>query len=187
MPAKKLAVKDDPSILAPGQRHRTEAQIENGLRAIIRNGGSLTTTARELGVNVETVKNWKVRRRERYAELEREMGAELEAQAVDGFRAFVVRAEEAKRGALEQVILDIEEGNIRDAAKTLKDVAIAQGIGVQKILELTNRPTAIVEHRTPAEAFARLRSLGAIIEGTADTLGDEPVAALPAPTTTEAT
>lgn len=173
--------------MAPGQRYRTEAQIENGMRVIIRNGGSMTAAARELGVKLSAVKEWKYSRLERYKELEREMGPELEAQAVAGLQAFVVRAEEAKRGALESVITDIEEGNLRDPAKTLKDVSIAQGIGVQKILELTNRPTAIVEHRTPEEAFARLRSLGAVIEGTADTLGDEPVAALPAPTEQEAT
>lgn len=177
---------DDPAILAPGTRYRTEAQIENGLKVIIRNGGSFSAAAREMGVARTTVVSWldDGRRRERYEAIRREMGPELEAQAVAGLQSFIVRAEEAKRGALEQVITAIDEGDLKDPAKTLKDVAIAQGIGVQKILELTNRPTAIVEHRTPEEAYARLRALGAVIEGTADTL--DPVPALPAPTQTEA-
>jgi hypothetical protein len=180
-------VKDDPAILAPGARYRTEAQIENGLRVVIRNGGSISAAAREMGIAVTTVKSWldpDRGRRERFEQLKREMGPELEAQAVAGLQAFIVRAEHAKRGALEAVIVDIDNGDVKDPAKTLKDVAIAQGIGVQKILELTNRPTAIVEHRTPEEAYARLRALGAVIEGTADTL--EPAKALPAPTEPEA-
>ena len=218
MPRKKLPATNndaDPSIILPNRVRRTQAQIDNGLRVVIRNGGSIRAAAKEMGVELAAVRSWMERHRERYAELEVEMGPELEAQSVNGFRAFVIRAEEAKKAALEGVIDDIaaDEADmatfraalargetpdapalrIRNKAGVLKDLSISQGIGVQKVLELTNRPTQIVEHRTPAEAFARLRALGAqIIEGTAtevapamlvETTAAAPVAALPSEAT----
>lgn len=174
-----------------GGRYLTPPQIDLGLRALVRNGGSGTTTARELGIPVDTVNSWRRRHRERYEELRVQMGPELEAQAIADFRGFVQRAEEAKSLALEKTVDALEAGDIKDPAKTLQAISISQGIAVQKVLELSGRPTAIVEHRSMAEALARLRALGAeVIEGTAVAVVDSaeptvsaPVAELPSEAT----
>jgi transposase-like protein len=159
----------------PGARYLTPPQIDAGLRVVVRHGGSATVAARELGIPVNTVESWKKRHRERYHQLREEMGPELERQAQQGFLAFVTRAEEAKAKALEAVVEGLDAGTVKDPARALQQVSISQGIAVQKVLELSGRPTSIVEHRSVAETIAQLRSLGAeIIEGTVVS-SDEPV------------
>lgn len=193
-------------IVAPAHRvYRSSEQVEQGLRTIIAHGGSHTAAANALGLDVEIVRRWKVRNKERYAELEREMGPELEAQAVQDFQGFLKRSEEAKRKALQTTVdnmdadardeeiylenmrlyqaalergdADVQEPSppskrVRDAGKTLQHIAISQGIAVQKILELTGRPTQVVQHTSMNEALARLKALGAVVEGVATDITD---------------
>lgn len=206
-------------LVAPNKRvYRTQEQVDQGLRVVIAHGGSVTAAAKALDVNYEVVKKWVDRNKERYAELEREMGPELEAQAVADFQGFLKRSEEAKRKALQTTVnnmdadardeaiylenmrlyqaalergdADVQEPTppakrVKDAGKTLQHIAISQGIAVQKILELTGRPTAVVQHTSMNEALARLKALGAVVEGVAtditDVLSSEDHPTVPAP------
>lgn len=192
------------------RKYRSRAEQDAGMKVMIRNGGSPTAAGRELGIPAATCNSWRKEHPDRYLELQRELGPELEAQAVAGFQAFVLRAEAAKSKVLDRFLGDLEADaadwqsyaeavqagkdpkppapRVKDAAKSLQAISISQGIGVQKVLELTGRPTHIVETRSLSEAMARLRELGAeAIDGTAteepamlpEATAAAPVAALP--------
>lgn len=183
--------------LRPGQHRRNKKQIDACILALVLNGGSISDTALEYGESPAAIREWRRRYPARYAELQQEYGPEIERRAVAELQAFITRAERAKGLALSRTV-DLMEADARDEAShqelvdsgalgddeikpptmrvrnthaALKDIAIAQGISVQKVLELTNRPTQVIEHRSPAEAMAQLRALGAlVIDGTADVL-----------------
>lgn len=162
-----------------GRRNFTPDQRDAALLAVIMSGGRVKQTARELDVNYETLRSMVDRNHERYEELQRKHGPELEARAVANLQAFVARAEEAKFIALDASVAQIEAGESKSPANDLKNIAVAQGISVQKILELSGRPTQIVQHGGLAEAMARLRQLGATVEANYDVTSDATM--LPSP------
>lgn len=151
-----------------GRRNFSVEQRDQALLAVIMSGGRVKQTAKELGINYETLRSMVDRNREHYEELQRKHGPELEARAVANLQAFVARAEEAKFIALDASVAQIEAGESKSPANDLKNIAVAQGISVQKILELSGRPTQIVQHGGLAEAMARLRQLGATVEANYD-------------------
>lgn len=176
-----------------GRRRYTVAQREQALLAVVMNGGRILETGRQLGINGETLRKWVAWQRPHYEELQRKHGPELEARAVSGLQAFINNAEEAKAAALAAVVDGLSQDaldltawaervradplanerapvpRIKDPAKALQHVAVAQGISVQKILELTGRPTQTVQHTSINDSLARLRALGAqiTVEGAA--------------------
>lgn len=138
----------------------TVEQRDAALLAVVLNGGRVHQAARDLDVSAETLRSWMQRHRARYEELQQKHGPELEAKAVANLQGFIVRSEEAKSVALDATVVHLESGEAKNPGNDLKNIAIAQGIAVQKVLELTARPTSIVEHRSIAEAIERMRALG---------------------------
>lgn len=167
----------------PGTYKYTMQQREAALLALVHNGGAIKATALELGMEYETLHSWcTTRYKARYHELREKHGPELEAKAVAGLQGFLVRAEEAKGKALDATVAQIDDGTIKDPAKALQHISVSQGISVQKILELTQRPTQIHEHRSMNEIVSRLKALGADIQGVATEIPDATV--LPSKSTT---
>lgn len=154
-----------------GRRNFTPDQRDAALLAVIMSGGRVVQTARELDMNHETLRSMVDRNRERYEELQRKHGPELEARAVANLQAFVVRAEEAKYIALDATVATLESGGSKNPGQDLKNIAVAQGISVQKVLELSGRPTQTIQHRSLAEAVARLQQLGATVNTNYDADG----------------
>jgi hypothetical protein len=143
------------------------------LQALVLCGDSTRRASELCGVPHPTLQAWKSEHRARIERIREERGPELEAMAINGLRAFALRAEEVKAAALEATMEQLREGKARDPAAVLRNVATAQGITVSKILELSGRPTSIVEHRSAQDIVARLASLGAVVDSTARELPAE--------------
>lgn len=137
------------------------AEIEAGLLALVLSGGSSRVASRETGIPESTLTSWQLAHRGRIEELRRERGPELERMAIEGFRAFVVRAEQVKAAALELTLKQIEDGSIKDPARAMQAVSISQGISVQRMLELDGRPSGVAPDRSLGELVAALERLGA--------------------------
>lgn len=145
-------------------------EVEAGLLALVVAGGSSHAAERATGIPRSTLESWAVAHRERIEVLRVERGPELERMAIEGFRAFVVRAEEVKAAALELTREKIADGSIKDPAAALKSVAIAQAIGVQRMLELDGRPSGVKPAESAGELLGVLERLGilrAAVDGTA--------------------
>lgn len=153
-----------------GEGYFTETQRNAALMYVATTGAgqSIARCARELAISNDSLKRMTVVHRDLLDEMREKYGPDLEARAVMGLKDFLVASEEVKAQALSRVSETIDEADIKDSSNALKSVSIAQGIAVQKVLELTGRPTQIVAHENMASIMARLRSLGAeVIEGTA--------------------
>lgn len=151
--------------------------VEAGLLAVIMQGGVFKRAAELTGISAGTLKDWTRDHAERYHELRREKGPELERMAVDGLIGFVTAAEDAKHLALRKTVEQLESAEgVKDAGAVLRNIATAQGISVTKVMELTGRPTAQnYSGKSANELLASLSRLGAIINSTAVDLPPEPV------------
>lgn len=144
-------------------------EVEAGLLALVMSGGSSHAAAQTTGLPQQTLHSWLSMHRERLEVLRVERGPQLERMAIEGFRAFVVRAEAVKTAALELTMEQIQSGKVKDPAAALKSVAIAQAIGVQRMLELDGRPSGVKPERSAGELLGVLERMGILrtVEGTA--------------------
>lgn len=161
----------------PAKRIRrfSQAEIDTGLTVLAASGSSFE--ASEItGISASTLRQWKVDHADRYQEIREREAPKLEARAASQARELIIRA-----GETEHTILDLLNERLKNEAPTkelseiagtLQRVTTSKGINGTKLLELTGRPTSIVEHR---EGTDILRSLGAkipglVIESTAEEL-----------------
>ncbi len=142
-------------------------KIDQGLMALVLCGGRAKEAAQHVGVTERTLNRWKQDNPGRYLEIQRDKGAEIEAMALDSLRAFVVASEHVKVVALEKTLEYLESGKPRDPSAVLRNVATSQGLAISKLLELSGRPTSVTEHRNLDELLARLKHLGATVDGIA--------------------
>lgn len=136
--------------------------------------------------------------RDRYLEIAEREAPRLEAIAAHQARELILRAGEAEHGLLDILNARLNEetapepqrddfpndalyllayetwvkrGNskeLSELAGTLQRITTSKGINGTKLLELTGRPTSIVEHRDPRDDIRALaRDLGLVIEGQA--------------------
>jgi hypothetical protein len=153
--------------------------VEAGLQALVLAGGSSRKASRVCGVPFQTLENWKTLHRARIEVIRRERGPELERMAIEGFRAFIVAAEEVKVQALEVVRGELEAGTCKDPARAMQSIAITQGIATQRMLELDGRPSGVKPERSLGELLGQLKQLGAIAQGSVDGSAVELPAATP--------
>lgn len=148
-------------------------EVEAALQALVLSGGSPRRASKLCGVPHPTLIDWASKHRERIEVIRRERGPELERMAIEGFRGFIVRAEEVKAAALEATMAQIENGSIKDPARAMQAVSISQGISVQRMLELDGRPSGVEPGRSLGELVAALERLGAVrtVDGSAVELG----------------
>lgn len=158
---------------ALSRRSYAPHEVEAGLQALVFEGGSARRAGRITGIPVSTLDLWLTLHRERLEVIRKERGPELERMAIEGFRAFVVRAEQVKAAALEATMDRIESGEVAEPWKAMQATAIAQGISVQRMLELDGRPSGVEPGRSLGELVAALERLGAVrtVEGSAVELG----------------
>jgi hypothetical protein len=101
--------------------------------------------------------------RDRIDVLRVELGPELERLSIARFREFIVAAEDAKRLALAKTVEELESGRARDPSRSMQNIAQAQGLAVQRMLELDGRPQGVdPDTRSVGELLKRLEGLGAI-------------------------
>jgi hypothetical protein len=165
----------------------TEQDIERGLMAIVMAGGNTAEAARLVGRHRTTLEDWRDKYAVRYMEIRREKGPALEAMVIESLRGTMVEIERVKLKALARLEEKIDADEVKDYSAAMKNLALTQGIAGTKVMELTGRPTAIIEHRSTKELMARLAAIGAI-DSTAEEepanmeASDKPVAEISAAT-----
>lgn len=99
---------------------------------------------------------------------ELETPAQIEAKLADEYLNGAVLARTVSYKALELALQQIEDGTLRDPAKTAMNAAITSGTLLDKRLLLQERPTQIVHTEDPKQGAQRLaRRLGVTLETTA--------------------
>lgn len=152
------------------------AEIDKALTTLAYYGGNSARAAQELGMSASTLKLWRRdSHRERYLEIAEREGPRLEALAANQARELIIRSADVEHSIFDLLAAATSEDHeslkpkdITELAGALQRVTTSKGINTTKLLELTGRPTQVVEHRDPKQAAAALaRRLGVTLEGTA--------------------
>lgn len=140
------------------------AEVDAALTTLAYYGGNAARTSQETGIPAMTLKDWRNRtHRERYLEIQEREGPKLEAIAAGHAREVILRAAEIEHNVLDRLTDNtLSTKELAEAAGAFQRVTTAKGINTTKLLELTGRPTSIVEHREGNEI---LRSLAAKVPG----------------------
>lgn len=136
------------------------------------NGGNALRSQKQLaeqGVKVEdnTLTAWRDRFSNRYADICARHARQIEEVVVQTQREVALAASRTVRLAIEKAHERLERNEDREPARTAQALQTTTGIAVSKILELTGRPTAVVEHRSADEILRRLQAMQ-VIESTAE-------------------
>jgi CBS domain-containing protein len=114
----------------------------------------------EAGVDVpaETLRNWK--RTDEYERIRHEYGQRLEDYVVAEIRERMVEQSDLERLALQKTREALENDDVRDPARTMRDIAHAKAQNIDKLRVMTGRPTDISENRSLTELVKALEALG---------------------------
>lgn len=152
----------------------TPAEIDKALTTLAYYGGNASRAAAELGMNERTLRTWRTHvHRDRYLEIAEREAPRLEAIAAQQARELILRAADAEHSLIDRLTTRLEDDEstskeLSELAGTLQRITTSKGINGTKLLELTGRPTSIVEHRDPAQTVnAIARRLGLTIDSTA--------------------
>ena len=156
------------------------SEIQAALTALAFFGGNSIRASQQTGIDASTLRHWKITdHRELYREIQEREGPKLEAIAADQALEVILRSSEVEHSlldALATVAHDPEQSKTAsEIAGALQRTVTARGISTTKRLELTGRPTSIIEHRDGNDI---LRSIGAripglVIESTAEELSEQ--------------
>lgn len=111
-------------------------------------------------VNRKTLRDWRTRYPNRYRELCERHKAEIEGEITSTVRSLVLRASHVAQQALDLEEQRIAAGEVNDAASSLRNISTTIGIGVDKILLMEGRPTAITEQRSSDDVLRGLQDKG---------------------------
>lgn len=120
--------------------------------------GNCAEAARELDMPVETLRSWK--KTDEYERIRHDYGHKLEDFVIAEIREQMVEQSELERLALSKTREALENGEIKDPARTMRDIAHAKAQNIDKLRVMTGRPTDITEHRSLDELVRALTSLG---------------------------
>lgn len=164
----------------------TPAEIDKALTTLAYYGGNAARAARELDMSASTLKLWRTHtHRDRYLEIAEREAPRLEAIAAQQARELVMRASETEHSLIDRLndrlaSDETTSKELSELAGTLQRVTTSKGINGTKLLELTGRPTSIVEHRDPTTTVnAIARKLGLTIDSTAVDMANPTPTALP--------
>jgi hypothetical protein len=168
---------------APAKRTRkrySPTEIEAALTTLAFFGGNAARTSEETGIPEDTLRAWRLYdHRDLYLEIAGREGPRLEALAANQARELLIRSAHIEHDILDRLHekpVDPETGEqgsltskeLSELAGALQRVTTSKGINVTKLLEITGRPTSIVEHRDPrAEIRAMAREFGITVDSTA--------------------
>lgn len=147
----------------------TPAQIEQGLTAIAIHGGAGAQTQRflktqGLQVSSRTLKRWQTTHKPRLAEITRNNLPAIEQQVIAGAIETIRIIDQAEQEAVALTRQQIKDGSVRDAAAALRNLSTSKGINVDKLLALSGRPVATVQHDVQAD-IRLLVERGVLAEG----------------------
>lgn len=169
-----------------GALDKSPTEIDKALTVLAYYGGNSARASAETGIAASTLRDWRTTvHRDRYLEITEREGPRLEALAANQARELVIRSADIEHAIIDRLAAQDDEApttkELTELAGALQRITTSKGINTTKLLELTGRPTQVVEHRDPKQAAAALaRRLGVVLEGTATDITDHP--ALPLPT-----
>jgi hypothetical protein len=169
----------------PTKRSYSLEETELGLTALALQNGNTRAASRDLAeqgceVPRETLRYWRNHLHiERYEQIAQQLAPKIEERIVSRLRENIEAKLEASRLATDLERQRIEAGDVKDASAVVRNMDTGIGIGVTKILELTGRPTAVIEHRNTDELLNKLERMGVAIDSTAEEITED-VPSLPA-------
>ena len=147
----------------------TEAEITEGLMALIAWAGNASAAARSLEaqgkmtVNPATLHAWaREKHSDRYEELRSKYAEQLEGQLVHEYRDVARLAVEVQREALDQALTRLKGGKDQDPSRTAANAATVADKMTRNTLALSGRPTSIREDRNLNEVLRSLAAKGII-------------------------
>lgn len=150
---------------ADKRRTYTTDEIDKGLLALIFNGNNsgiavkaLRTTG--LKVNDRTLRQWKVKHRERLDELALKHAPAIENHLKASGRAIAMASQAGTMEAIEAARKQLRDGDARDPAAMARNLATVTGIATDKVLLLDGRPTEIVSNDVAGLMERMARALG---------------------------
>ena len=153
--------------------------VDMALLQLVLNDYNVTKTCRDLeahaGVKIprKTLSQWRDRYPRRLQFHATQSARELEERIVTKQRAIASAALDVVHDAIEKEAVRVKAGDVRDMSAAARNMATTSAIATDKLLAMTGRPSAIVQHeRKPEQIIERLRELG-VVEGTAEEVSDE--------------
>lgn len=145
----------------------TPEQVDKALMALISFGSSTTAASaveETFGFSIppSTLRSWKYVHAERYQELVRLHGEELERKTVDAKRALLPLLEHGIALGVEKTVEELEAGDAKDPSASARNLAVVSGIQTRDLMLLTDRPTERREVTSPEDLY---RKLSAILGG----------------------
>lgn len=141
----------------------TAEERTRALVCLASRAGNARRTARDLkeqGLEIaeSTLRGW--RDSDEYETIRSKYGHKLEEFMINELRERMVEQAEVERLALEKTRAALEAGDIKDPARTMRDIAHAKSQNIDKLRVMTGRPTDITEHRSLDELVKALAALG---------------------------
>ena len=165
---------------APKRKRRTytPTEVKAALTTLAFFGGNTAKTSVETGIAQQTLHDWRAKEhRDLYLEIADREAPKLEAIAAAQAREAILRSSTAEHLIFDRLERpdDLSSKELAELAGAYQRFSTGKGIQVTKLLELTGRPTSIIEHRDPRDEIRGLaRELGITIESTAQEIRGEP-------------
>jgi hypothetical protein len=140
----------------------TMEQVVEALTVLVNCRGNLTRAAEQTGITAPTLSTWAQERfPDRYMEIEERFGREIEQRIVMEARETAFMAGEAERKGIQQVMKEIEAGEItgRELAQATYALSKIKSTNIDKVLALTGRPTNPQGKGSVADALGVIREL----------------------------
>ena len=153
--------------------------VDMALLQLVLNDYNVSKTCRDLeahaGVKIprKTLSQWRDRYPRRLQFHATHSARELEERIVTKQRAIASAALDVVHEAIEKEAVRVKAGDVRDMSAAARNMATTSAIATDKLLAMTGRPSAIVQHeRKPEQIIERLKELG-VVEGTAEEVDGE--------------
>jgi hypothetical protein len=158
--------------MAGKRREYSPQEIDSALLVLAYVGGNTARASEQTGISRHTLHMWRAEtHRDRYLELVEREAPKIEALAAQQAREIIGRIGETEHAILDRLSETDEPlttKELSELAGALQRVTTSKGINTTKLLELTGRPTQVVEHRDPrSELTALAKDLGIVFESTA--------------------
>jgi hypothetical protein len=158
------------------RREYTPVEIDKALLVLAGCGGNSWRASEITGVPSTTLRDWRVNEhRDRYLKLADQERPRLEQLAVEDAIGAMMLAGEIEREIGNQLLERLGDEQtkpkeIAELAGALQRSTTSKGINGTKLLELTGRPTQVVEHRDGTQILEELKRIapGLIIDSTAE-------------------
>ena len=142
-------------------RRHTPEEVDTALVSLIYTG-SARETAKQLDLAERTVQDWRHRYSARYDELAAKLRPEIEQRIADQARQAAQRASDGVQEAIALERMRLEQGDVKDASASARNLATTAGILIDKTLLLEGRPNVISTNTSADEIVRRLVKLGVV-------------------------